>query len=42
MTKQEIAMWVLLGLIAIGTAFNNFLLHHIEDQIDELQESTDR
>lgn len=42
MTKKDVTMWVLAGLIVVGTAFNSYRLDHIEDQIDELQEGADR
>ena len=42
MTRERIAMWIVLGLIALTTLFNNYLLHHIEDQIDELQTEQQR
>ena len=42
LTKKDVTMWVLAGLIVVGTAFNSYLLDHIEDQIDELQEGADR
>ena len=31
MTRERIAMWIVLGLIALTALFNNYLLHHIED-----------
>ena len=42
MTRERIAMWIVLGLIALTALFNNYLLHHIEDQIDGLQTEQQR
>lgn len=42
MTRERIAMWTVLGLIALTALFNNYLLHHIEDQIEELQTEQQR
>ena len=36
MTREEIARWVVLALLGLGVTFNNYLLPHVEDQLDEV------
>ena len=38
MTRKEIVQWLVLGFLVLTTMFNNFLLHHMEDQLDVVVE----